>query len=114
MGEKAVPNDTERSYVIASKVLPNLPSDDWHDEVVSSESLVSSMRNPRCCQGLFGKCHPRCCYLYRTRYEEDCHCFGCCLCFEEARTNFVRIRWINFIFSLLTIFKKKPKIYNQK
>merc|ERR1712087_725385 len=44
--EKAVTNDTERSYEITSKVLPNLPSDDWHDEVVSSESLVSSTKKP--------------------------------------------------------------------
>merc|ERR1712157_307975 len=53
--EKVVPNDTERSYVITSKVLPNLPSDDWHDEVVSSESLVSSMKKPEVLSRSFWK-----------------------------------------------------------
>merc|ERR1712157_715969 len=53
--EKAVPNDTERSYVITSKVLPNLPSDDWHDEVVSSEFLVSSMKKPEVLSKSFWK-----------------------------------------------------------
>merc|ERR1712176_886947 len=53
--EKAVPNDTERSYVITSKVLPNLPFDDWHDEVVSSESLVSSMKKPEVLSKSFWK-----------------------------------------------------------
>merc|ERR1712127_571740 len=58
VSEKVVPNDTEKSYEITSKVLPSLPSDDWHDEVVSSESLVSSMKKPEESSRSFWKTSP--------------------------------------------------------
>ena len=44
--EREVLRDTERFWEITFKVSPSQPSEDWHDEVVSRESLPSSTRKP--------------------------------------------------------------------
>lgn len=43
---------------------------------------------------LLGECDSRCGDLHRTREEEDCDCYGCGLCTEEAGQDFVWIWWL--------------------
>ena len=50
--------------------------------------------NPWSSQSFPWECHPWCSHLHRACQEEDCHCNGCRLRSEEARTHPVRIRWI--------------------
>ena len=44
--ERGEQNVIVKCFVTISKVSPSPPSDDWHDEEVSSEFLVSSMKKP--------------------------------------------------------------------
>ncbi|RWR84601.1 Histone H4 [Cinnamomum micranthum f. kanehirae] len=49
---------------------------------------------------LSGKCHQRCCDLHRACQEEDCDCYGCCLCSQEAGEDSLWLWWLRFLSGL--------------
>ena len=97
--EKEALSVTGRFWEITSRVSQNQPSVVWLAEVVSNVSPVSSTRKPEVSWKCSLKCHPWCCHLHRARQEENRHCHGRCLCFEETRTYPVRIRRLNPLFA---------------